>query len=296
MGNIFSINVVGRDERLAQEGIDKAVSEIRRIEALLTTFDEASQVNQVNECAGVKPVVVDREVFAIIQRSIKISEFTQGAFDITYGSIDKSFWNFDQSMPSLPDPKIARRMVYLIDYRNILLNEEDCSVMLKHKGMRIGFGGIGKGYAADRAKKVLVDLGFNDGIVNASGDLTAWGRQPNGKPWVISIANPDTKAPFSQFPVSNLSVATSGNYEKFITIQGKRYSHTIDPRTGFPAHGIKSVTVISPVAELSDALATPITVMGVEAGLHMVNQMKNVACVVIDDDNVIYTTDNISIQ
>ncbi len=296
MGNIFSFNVVEKDAKFAQSGIDKAINEVRRIESLLTTFDERSQVNQVNKLAGIKPVVVDREVFDLIKRSIKISDLTQGAFDITYGSIDKSLWNFDQTMPSLPDPAVARRMVYLINYKNIVLNETECSVMLKHKGMRIGFGGIGKGYAADRAKKILMDLGFANGVVNASGDLTVWGNQPDGQPWTISIANPDTKAAFSHFPVSNMSVATSGNYEKFITIGSKRYSHTIDPRTGLPASGIKSVTVISPIAELSDALATPITVMGVRAGLNMVNQMNSVACVVIDDTNRIYNTNNISIR
>lgn len=296
MGNIFSFNIVGQDESAAQIGIDNAIAEIRRIEKLLTTFSEHSQVNQINKYAGIKPVTVDREVFDIIRRSIKISELTQGAFDITYGSIDKSLWNFDQTMPSLPDPKIARQMVHLINYRNIITNEEDCSVMLKQKGMRIGFGGIGKGYAADRAKTVLVDLGFADGVVNASGDLTAWGLNAERRPWTISIADPDSKSPFSYFPLSNMSVATSGNYEKFILVNGKRYSHTIDPRTGLPASGIKSVTIVSPFAELSDALATPVTVMGVKAGLHMVNQIKNVACVVIDDDNRIYTTQNISIN
>jgi thiamine biosynthesis lipoprotein len=296
MGNIFSFNVVSRDEGLAQHGIDEAIAEIKRIESLLTTFKEDSQVNQINRCAGVSAVVVDREVFDLVKRSIRISDLTQGAFDITYGSIDKSLWNFDRTMTSLPDPATAKRMVHLINYRNIILNDKDCSVMLSQRGMRIGFGGIGKGYAADRAKEVLLEMGFTSGIVNASGDLTAWGYRPDGNPWTISIADPDTKTPFSHFPVSNMSVATSGSYEKFITVQGKRYSHTIDPRTGLPTTGVKSVTVISPIAELSDALATPITVMGVKAGIYMMNQLKNVACVIIDDNNKIYTTQNISIQ
>lgn len=296
MGNIFSFNVLAENEEVAHTGIDLAINEIKRIESLLTTFDDRSQVNQINKYAGVKPVVVDREVFQLIQRAIRISDLTQGGFDITYGSIDKTLWNFDQTMSSLPDPELAKRMVHLINYRNILLNDKDCSVMLKNKGMRIGFGGIGKGYAADRAKKVLIDLGFADGVVNASGDLTAWGNQATGSPWTISIANPESRVPFAQFPVCDMSVATSGDYEKFVTIAGQRYSHTIDPRTGLPARGIKSVTVISPIAELSDALATPITVMGVKPGLHMINQMQNVACIVIDENNRIYTSNNITID
>ena len=295
MGNMFTINVVADDEVFAQRCIAEAIAEIQRIEKLLTTFDDNSQTNQINKNAGVRPVVVDCEVFDLIKRALRISDITQGAFDITYGSIDKSLWNFDRSMTMLPDPRVARKMVHLINYKNIILDEEACSVFLKYEGMRIGFGGIGKGYAADRAKKILADLGIVSGIVNAAGDLTTWGTQPGGDPWTIAIADPNTKIPFSYVPLRNMSVATSGNYEKFVVIQGKRYSHTIDPKTGLPVSGIKSVTVISPAAELSDALATPVTVMGIEAGLHMINQMKNIACIVIDDDDKIYTSRNISL-
>jgi thiamine biosynthesis lipoprotein len=296
MGNLFTIGVVSEDETYADRCINAAVSEIQLIEKLLTTFDDSSQTNQVNREAGIRPVAVDREVFDLIERSTRISQLTQGAFDITYGSIDKSLWNFDKNMTSLPDAATAKRMVRLIDYRNIILNSDRGEVMLKHKGMRIGFGGIGKGYAADRARQILVDMGVMNGVVNASGDLTVWGARADGKPWTIGIADPNTKHPFSYLPLTNLSVATSGNYEKFVVINGKRYSHTIDPKTGLPARGIKSVTIISPLAELSDAMATPVTVMGVKAGLDMINQMKGVACIIIDDNDQLYTSSNISID
>jgi thiamine biosynthesis lipoprotein len=162
--------------------------------------------------------------------------------------------------------------------------------------MRIGFGGIGKGYAADRAKQLLVELGIRSGVVNASGDLAVWGTQAGGRPWTIGIADPDTKVPFSSLTLTNMAIATSGNYEKYVMIDGKRYSHTIDPKTGLPVTGIKSVSIISPMAELSDALATPVTVMGPQAGLHMINQMKSVACIIISDDNQIFTSRNISLH
>jgi thiamine biosynthesis lipoprotein len=296
MGNIFAISVFADDEAWANHCIDQAIQEIQCIERLLTTFDADSQTNQINNNAGECAVKVDQEVFDLIKRSIRISQLTQGAFDISYGSIDKRLWNFDKMMTSLPDRETARKMVRLINYRNIVLNENDCSVMLKNKGMRIGFGGIGKGYAADRAKKILVALGVNSGVVNAAGDLSVWGSLENGKPWTIGIADPNTKTPFSYLPLTNASVATSGNYEKFITIDGKRYSHTIDPKTGLPVTGIKSVTIISPFAELSDAMATPVTVMGVKAGLNMINQMKDIACIIVDDENKIYCSSNISIS
>jgi thiamine biosynthesis lipoprotein len=296
MGNMFSLSIVADEEEYATHCLDAAIAEIQRIERLLTTFDEKSQTNQINAHAGISPVPVDTEVFELIKRTIGISKLTQGAFDITYGSIDKSLWNFNSNMTELPDPATARKMVKLIDYNNIVLDEEKHSVFLRHRGMRIGFGGIGKGYAADRARDVLKALGISSGIVNAAGDLTVWGRQPNGNAWTIGIADPNTRSPFSYLNVTNMSVATSGDYEKFVTIGGKRYSHTINPKTGLPVSGIKSVTVISPIAELSDAIATPVMVMGVAAGMDMINQMKQIACIIVDEDDAIHSSNNISIH
>ncbi len=297
MGNAFELTVVGKDEDWALEKIGLAIAEIKRIEKLLTTFSDDSQTNQVNKEAGRSAVKVDREVLELIKRSVRISGITDGAFNLTYGSIDKSLWNFDKTMTQLPDETTARQMVRLINYQNILLDEAACTVMLKEEGMRIGFGGIGKGYAADMAKQVLMKAGVTAGIVNASGDLTAWGTQANGEPWTIGIANPnEAHLPFSYMNITDMAVATSGNYEKFVTINGKKYSHTINPKTGLPVTGIKSVTIISPHAELSDALATPVTIMGVTAGLHLINQLQQVECIIIDDHNKIFTSKNINLQ
>lgn len=296
MGNNFTITVVADDEAVALENINLAIDEIRRIEQLFTTFKNDSQTNLINENAGIKPVKVDAEVFGLIERSIAISNITQGAFDITYGSIDKSLWNFDKNMTSLPNKETARKMVHLIDYRNVILDKENGTVYLKEKGMRIGFGGIGKGYAAEMARKILIRNGIESGIINASGDLTTWGFQPNGKPWTIGIANPDLpSSAFSYMEISNMAVATSGNYEKYILIDGKKYSHTIDPKTGLPITGIKSVTIISGNAEFADAMATPIAVMGINAGLFMINQIPGLHCIIIDDNNTIYTSKNINL-
>lgn len=297
MGNRFTITVVDDDAQWANKQIDEAIAEVSRIEKLLTTFSNDSQTNQINENAGIEPVKVDKEVFDIIQRSLRISALTDGAFDISYGSIDKRFWNFDKEMTSLPDAETAKESVKLINYQNIILDAENLTVFLKEKGMRIGFGGIGKGYAAESAKLLLIKNGVKSGIVNAAGDLTTWGNQPNGKPWTINIAAPDNKyEAFSSLSISGLAVATSGNYEKYVIIDGKKYSHTIDPKTGFPVSGIKSVTIICPNAELADAMATPITVLGVDAGLSLINQMQQIACIIIDDNNTIYTSNNINIS
>jgi FAD:protein FMN transferase len=296
MGNTFEFTVVSDDKDKANEYIALAIAEVKRIEKLFTTFDENSQTNHINRMAGISPVKVDREVFELIQRSLKISAVTDGAFDITYGSIDKRLWNFDKTMTSLPDASTAKNMVRLIDYRNVILNEPECTVMLKEKGMRIGFGGIGKGYAADRAKAILVQAGVESGIVNASGDLITWGRQANRQPWTIGIAHPDNaRAAFSWLNISDLAIATSGNYEKYVLIDGKKYSHTINPKTGMPVTGIKSVTIISPYAEIADAMATPVMVMGVQAGLHLINQINYLGCIIVDDNNNILSTKNIRV-
>ena len=276
MGNAFEISVYAHDQKEADYVLNEAVHEIQRIEALLTTFNDASQTNKINQAAGLHPVVVDKEVFDLIKRAQKISILTQGAFDLSYGSIDKRLWNFDREMNSLPDATTAKKMIRLINYENIILNEQDQSVFLSEKGMRIGFGGIGKGYAA--------------------GDLSAWGYQADGNPWTIGIADPNTKSSFGYLSITNQAVATSGNYEKFVTINGKRYSHTINPKTGMPVTGIKSVTILSPHAEISDALATPVTVMGTTVGIDLINQLPGIGCVIVDDNNQLFTSKNINLK
>ena len=287
---------MANEENFANANIDLAVAEISRIEKLLTTFSNDSVTFQINENAGIQPVVVPKEVFDLIFRCQMISKMTQGAFDISYGSIDKKFWNFDLNMTSLPDKDLAKKAVELINYENIILNETDKTVFLKNKGMRIGFCGIGKGYAAECAKKILQQNGIESGIVNAAGDLTAWGYQENGEAWTIGIADPNKKeSVFSTFNITNTSVATSGNYEKFVIIDGKKYSHTIDPKTGYPISGIKSVTIIAENAEIADALATPVTVMGIEVGLNFINQIPNIGCIIIDDYDKTYSSKNINI-
>lgn len=297
MGNNFTITVVAENEKIGNQNIKLAVEEIRRIEKLLTTYKGDSQTNMINENAGIKPIKVDLEVFNLIERCIGISKVTQGAFDISYGSIDKNLWNFDKAMTELPDAETAKKMVHLIDYRNITLDKENTTVFLKEKGMRIGFGGIGKGYAAEMAKKILIKNNVQSGIINASGDLSACGLQPNGKRWTIGVADPDSpNAAFSYMEISNKAVATSGNYEKFVTINGKKYSHTIDPKTGLPITGIKSVTIIASNAEFADAMATPIAVMGIKAGLYLIDQIPDLYCIIIDDNNKIYTSKNIRLK
>lgn len=297
MGNAFAITVVADSEQAAMDDIEAGFSEISRIEKLLTTFDAESETNRINAQAGIAPVSVDPEVFQLIERSLRISRLTDGYFDISYGGIDKRFWNFDRNMQQLPDPEMVRKHLDLVDYRNILLNPETGTVFLKRKGMRIGFGGIGKGYAAEMAKRILVKRCVASGIVNASGDLTAWGNQADGKPWTIGIADPDhSTQPFSFMNITGMALATSGNYEKFIIVGGKKYSHTINPKTGMPVSGIKSVTIFCPNAEIADAMATPVSIMGIRPALDLINQISHLECIIIDDQNQLYSSNNINFK
>lgn len=296
MGCHFEIIVVADDSLQARAYIDLAVDEISRIERLISDWDENSQTSEINRNAGLQAVQVDKELFDLIERSVQLSKLTDGAFDISYASMDK-VWKFDGSMTEMPSAERIKASVATVGYRNIQLDHETRSVFLGLKGMKIGFGAIGKGYAADKAKAILENKGVRAGIINASGDMNAWGVQPDGSDWKVAITNPlDKNKAFALLPLHNGAVATSGNYEKYVLFDGVRYGHIIDPRTGYPAMGVISVSVFAPAAELADALATAVFVMGKDAGLDRINQIPNVECIIIDDSGNVFTSDNIIIS
>ncbi len=296
MGSRMDITVVVEDSVAAEQYIDIAVEEISRIEKLISSWDPDSQTSLINKNAGIRPVKVDQELFNLIQRSIQISKVTDGAFDISYASMDK-VWRFDGSMKQMPMEEDIRNSVERVGFKNIVLNSSDHTVFLKKQGMKIGFGAIGKGYAADKAKELLISKGVKAGIINASGDMNTWGTQTNGDEWKVAITNPmDKNKAFALLPVYNSAVVTSGDYEKYVSFNGVRYSHIIDPRTGYPATGIISATVFAPKAEMADALATSIFVMGIDTGINRINQIPNVECIIIDDKGKIHNSDNIKIN
>jgi len=179
MGSRFDITVVAEDSITAKNYIESGIEEIDRIEKLISSWDENSQTSEINKYAGIKPVKVEAELFNLIERAMMISKLTDGAFDITYASMDK-IWKFDGSMRKMPSEEDIRASVTKVGYNNILLDKEKLTVFLKIKGMKIGFGAIGKGYAADMAKKLLLAKGVTSGIINASGDMNSWGKQVDG--------------------------------------------------------------------------------------------------------------------
>ncbi|SHG16689.1 FAD:protein FMN transferase [Flagellimonas flava] len=293
MGSRFEITVIAPNEDIGYININEAVSEIKRIEKIISSWDETSETSKINSNAGIRPTKVSAELFGLIERAKKISEITDGAFDITYASMD-NIWKFDGSMDRSPSEKAIQQSVSKIGHEKIILNPDESTVFLEELGMRIGFGAIGKGYAADRAKELLISKQVKGGIINASGDLTTWGTKTTGEKWLVGIANPLSKEKvFSWLPVVESSVATSGNYEKFIILNGKKYSHIIDPRTGYPTSGVQSVSVFAKHAELCDALATAVFIMGKDSGIHLINQMDGAEAVVVDSDNKIHRSTGI---
>jgi FAD:protein FMN transferase len=292
MGSDFEFIVVADEEN---ELINDCINEVKRIENLLTEFSETSQTALINKSAGLHAVGVDREVYNIIERCIRLSELTQGSFDITAGAL-KKLYNFKGKQFDWPTADRIQEKLKTTGYTKIRLLRNN-QVLLEKKQMHIAFGAIGKGYAADRVKNLLLQKGIANGVVNASGDLTAWGKRADGSDWKVGIANPDHPSQvLAWLPVSNSSVATSGDYEQFALRNNIRYSHNIDPKTGYPVKGIKSVTIISSSAELSDALATAVHVMGADVGLHLIKQIPDVHGLVVDESNTIFTTPHLKIN
>jgi len=295
MGSAFEFIVTAPDNKAGSALLNECVEEVQRIEKLFTEFNESSQTSLINRNAGKEPVVVDKEVYQLIERSLQLSKLTAGAFDISCGLL-KKLYRFKREESKLPSTEFINQTLLKTGYQKIKLSAPD-KVLLTVEGMHIGFGAIGKGYAADKVKSMLIAKGVNCGVVNASGDLTAWGTRPNGEPWKTGIADPnDPSKILLWLPVNGQSVATSGNYIQYFEVNGIRYSHNIDPLTGWPVKGIKSVTVICPSAELADALATAVTVMGPKAGLHLINQLPQTHCMVTDENDKLYCSNKLKIE
>ena len=295
MGSRFDITVVAEDSIQGNGYIQDAINEISRIEKLISEWDTSTQTSAIIKQAGIRPVKVDKELYDLIQRSTVYSKLSDGAFDISFAGLD-GIWKFDGSMMDFPDSTLIAEKLKCVGYQKIILNPADTSVFLTVEGMRIGFGAIGKGYAADKAKALLQQKVVTAGIINASGDLITWGKQPNGDSWTVAITNPfDKEKAYGILPLDNWAVATSGDYEKFVEFNGVRYAHIIDPRTGYPTKGITSVTIFAPTAEMSDALATTVFVLGAEVGIDRVSQIPDVSCIVVTEKGELFSTKNINI-
>lgn len=289
MGSRFDITIVDKDSASAKENIERVIAEISRIENLISEWRPNTQISEVNRNAGIRPVKVDREVFELTKRALYFSKMTDGVFDISIAAMDR-IWKFDGSMEEMPSVEAIKKSIEKVGYQNIELDSIHSTIFLKLPGMKIGFGATGKGYAAEKGKQLMLSLGIESGIVNASGDMAVWGTQADGKPWKIGISSPFKSGEILKVLSlkDNVSVVTSGDYQRFVEFGGKYYSHIINPKTGFPASGLRSVTVIGPNAETANGISTSIMILGTEKGLKFIKKFQDYSCLlIIGNDKVI---------
>ena len=290
MGCSFELCLVMDNAVVAAKVLEEGINEIKRIEALLSEFQTDSTISKININAGIKKVSIEPEVMQLLKRALQISQLSKGYFDITMGPL-KKLYKFKNEAFTLPKQWQINPILEKVGYRFLELDEEQGTAFLSKKDMRISLAAIGKGYAADVVWQKWTNQGYRNGYINASGDLTAFGHNEHERAWKISIANPDNRNhDLFYIPLNDAAVATSGNYEQYFVHKGIRYSHTIDPKTGTPVTGIKSVSIFSPSAELSDALATAVYTMGVSKGISFLNQLPRTHGILIDHNNQVTLT------
>jgi thiamine biosynthesis lipoprotein len=277
MGSSLRLSAWTADPAAGQSAFDAVFGEFDRLDALMSVWKSESDVIRVNAAAGEHAVPVDRDVREILRIAQQVSEWTGGRFDVTFGPLAE-LWKFDQDQDdSIPSADAIRRRLPLIDYRQIQIDEAAGTVMLKRKGMRIHLGGIGKGYAVDRAVKILRDRGLRDFMIQAGGDLYAGGRRGD-RPWKLGIADPrSAHAPFATVELSDATFSTSGDYERFFIKDGVRYHHILDLTVGQPARLCRSVTLVTDRAVVADALAKGVFVLGPEAGMALLERLPGIA-------------------
>ena len=288
-----STHTQAREDAVGQH-LDAAFAEIRRLEALMTTWRDDSDVSRINAAAGGPAVVVAPEALDVIDKSLDFSRRSAGAFDISFYAL-KGLWRFDDDLtPKLPDPAEIRRRLPLINWRQIAVDRAARSVRLGRAGMAINLGGIGKGYAVDAAVRVLKQAGYPNGLVQAGGDLMIFGSKA-GQPFMAGVRDPRSPVPENYFavcPVIDHAFSTAGDYERaFILNDGgkpQRYHHILDPRTGYPARGARSVTVYAKDATTADGLDDAILIMGVARGLALIESIPDAGAIIVDAQNKVH--------
>jgi thiamine biosynthesis lipoprotein len=265
MGTHVTITVAARESGEVLGAIEAGFREVRRLEALLSGWKPDNPIAEVNRQAGKEPVGIGAELFSVVRLAHRVSVDSGGAFDVTFAALG-GLWDFKSPEARIPTEEDLRARAALVDFRQVELDEAAGTIRLRKEGMRIGLGGIAKGYVVDRVSTLLKDRGYPDHLVVAGGDLFASGTK-HGKPWNVGIRDPSGEGLAASFGVRDRGVATSGNYEKFFVRDGVRYHHILDPATGRPARGLSSVTVVAGTAAEADAWATALFVLGKERAM-----------------------------
>jgi thiamine biosynthesis lipoprotein ApbE len=296
MGTVFEVSAYVSDKNKAEKAFNDVLKEVNRLDLLMSNYKEESELSKVNKNAASEPTYCDNELAYIIEQSLQYSDITDGAFDITIGPLMKK-WGFFKGQGGIPDKEDLESVLESVSYKNIIIEEKikkslfrDPSIVktvsFKHPDTQIDLGGIGKGYAVDMATRILKGNGINSALINFAGNIYAYGTPPGKESWVIGLQHPrKSEGLLSSFEIKDKAVSTSGDYEKFFVIDGKRYSHIIDPRTGNPVKDIVSVTIVADNATRADALSTGVFVLGLDKGMELIETLHDVEGVIIYEDN-----------
>jgi thiamine biosynthesis lipoprotein len=281
----------GANPSAASAAADECFALFRRLDLELSEWKEGSPLAAVNRAAGVGPVAVPKELFALITRAIEIGRETDGAFDLTWAAL-WGLWDFRAAQPTVPaqDAVAARRA--LVDYRRVMLDPQAQTIFLPTKEMKIGLGGIAKGYALEQAGALLTERGFGDFLLVSGGQVYARGTR-GGRPWQVGVRDPRGARDevFATLPLAGQSLSTSADNESFFVVDGVRYHHILDPKTGWPTRGLRSATVLHADPTLADALSTAVMVLGRERGLEVCTRLGAQALLVDDVGDVVPTAD-----
>lgn len=297
MGSVFTLCVLSNDPKQAQAFLNLGVNKIKSLENLLSEFISNSTTSRINKEATKNWLQINEETFQLIVRCIDISKLSDGAFDITTKAL-KKLYKFDKSnSQKLPDDHTIASSLESVGYQNIELNKLTNEIRFLHKKTSISFAAIGKGMAADKVIQLWKSLGLTSGYVNASGDIKVMGNNQMGEKWKIAVANPDNiNENILSLTLNENAIATSGSFLQHFLWKGSRYSHNINPHSGKPVKGVKSVTVISPSAELSDALATAVNIKGAHEGIHFINQLPRTHAIIFDHKNQIHFSEKLQYE
>jgi FAD:protein FMN transferase len=294
MGTECTVKAFATDDALVDRASTRGFDEMARIEALVTSWRDSSEISQVNEAAGVRPVKVSPETLAILDKALWVAEKTKGGFDVTVG-VYKGLWKFDEDNDgTIPRKSEVEKRRKLVNYKDVVVDKAAGTVMLRRKGQRLNVEGLAKGYAVDAAVRVIRDAGLENFIIQAGGDLFASGRRGQ-RDWRVGIQDP--RGPHGriiyELSLSNRAFNTSGDYERFTLHNGVRYHHILDARTGYPSHAARAVTLLADTAFEADAFDTAIFILGPEAGMKLVNETAGLQAVIVGPDNQVHISDGL---
>jgi thiamine biosynthesis lipoprotein len=293
MDTIVSITVVADSKDTAEKAIEKTFAEIGRFGDLINFYADKSELAEINRNAGLHSVKVSPETLDVIEKAVFTAEKSGGAFDPTIGPIMR-LWDFLNK--NKPPESMILQALPLVNYKDILIDRTNTTVFLKRKGMMLDLGGIAKGYAADLAVDSLKKGGILSGLVSIAGDIRTFGVKPDKSPWTIGIKNPrqtgEKDEIVAKIRLSDRAISTSGDYERFFISEDKRYHHLLDPKTGRPASGCRSVSIVTDKAVNTDAFSTAVFILGPEKGMKLMKEM-GMDAMIIDSSGTIHMTDAI---